>query len=186
MVVELAGDAPIIGGVGNSTFDLVALRPPAQLLYVELDGHGVVDRARPGPGAARPAGGRARRRRLDPDEPGLAGHRGHQRRDQPGACHLGQRRLGDHRRPAGCRQFGIDLEAVARGCGLCKTATVGDLDEFRSVFAEAHGRHAHAWTIVAESSPATRPYRPSKNCVALRDRFMAALSAELGHGVRAH
>ena len=33
--------------------------------------------------------------------------------------------------PAGS-PFGIDLEAVARGCGFRKTATVADLDAFRA------------------------------------------------------
>ena len=77
--------------------------------------------------------------------------------------------------PAGS-PFGVDLEAVARGCGFLRTATATDLNEFRTAFAEAMADSAHAWVIVARVESGDSPYRPSKNCVAIRDRFMAALA----------
>jgi thiamine pyrophosphate-dependent acetolactate synthase large subunit-like protein len=75
--------------------------------------------------------------------------------------------------PAGS-PFGVDLEAIARGCGFLKTAAVDTLDAFRDVFARAMADDK-AWVIVGNIAPGDSPYRPSKNCVWLRDRFMAAL-----------
>ena len=78
--------------------------------------------------------------------------------------------------PAGS-PFGVDLEAVARGCGFRKTATVDNLEDFRRVFAEAMA-DTEAWTIVGKIQAGDSPYRPGKNCVQLRDRFKAALLSE--------
>ena len=75
--------------------------------------------------------------------------------------------------PAGS-PFGVDLEAVARGCGFSRTATVDDVGAFRDVFAEAMADD-QPWVIVARIEPGDSPYRPSKNCVGLRDRFKASL-----------
>jgi thiamine pyrophosphate-dependent acetolactate synthase large subunit-like protein len=75
--------------------------------------------------------------------------------------------------PAGS-PFGVDLEVVARGCGFERTATAADLETFRHVFAEAMA-WGEAWVIVGKVNPGDSPYRPSKNCVWLRDRFKAAL-----------
>src|SRR5712691_12139402 len=75
--------------------------------------------------------------------------------------------------PAGS-PFGVDLEAVARGCGFLRTATVATLEDFGRVFAEAMA-DTEAWTIVGKVEPGDSPYRPSKNCVLLRDRFKSAL-----------
>jgi sulfopyruvate decarboxylase subunit beta len=76
--------------------------------------------------------------------------------------------------PAGS-PFGVDLEAVARGCGFLKTATVDDLQAFRTVFAQAMADN-QAWVIVGKIAAGDSPHRPSKNCVWLRDRFTAALA----------
>src|SRR3981081_846645 len=75
--------------------------------------------------------------------------------------------------PAGS-PFGVDLESVARGCGYRKTATVDDLAGFEAAFKEAMA-DSEAWTIVGKVEPGDSPYRPSKNCVLMRDRFKAAL-----------
>ena len=75
--------------------------------------------------------------------------------------------------PAGS-PFGVDLEAVARGCGFQQTATVNDVEALRAVVVEAMADD-QAWVIVGKISPGDSPYRPSKNCVWLRDRFSAAL-----------
>jgi len=77
--------------------------------------------------------------------------------------------------PAGS-PFGVDLEAVARGCGFQRTAAVTDLEAFRSACAEAMA-DTQAWAIVARVDPGDSPYRPSKNCVWLRDRFRTALES---------
>jgi thiamine pyrophosphate-dependent acetolactate synthase large subunit-like protein len=75
--------------------------------------------------------------------------------------------------PAGS-PFGIDLEVVARGCGFGRTATVASLDAFRDAFARAMADE-QPWLIVARIHAGDSPYRPSKNCVALRDRFADAV-----------
>jgi thiamine pyrophosphate-dependent acetolactate synthase large subunit-like protein len=75
--------------------------------------------------------------------------------------------------PAGS-PFGVDLEAVARGCGFLRTATVDDLEAFRHVFDEAMADD-QAWVIVGKISAGDSSHRPSKNCVWLRDRFKSAL-----------
>src|SRR5439155_26830688 len=76
--------------------------------------------------------------------------------------------------PAGS-PFGVDLEAVARGCGFLKTATVSDPTELRRVFGEAVD-DTQAWVIVGKITQGDSPYRPSKNCVWLRDRFRTSLA----------
>jgi hypothetical protein len=76
----------------------------------------------------------------------------------------------------------VDLEAVARGCGFARTATVQDLDSFRQVFAEAMA-DAQAWAIVGKVEPGDSPHRPSKNCIWLRDRFRTSLGPQ-GDGSR--
>jgi thiamine pyrophosphate-dependent acetolactate synthase large subunit-like protein len=78
--------------------------------------------------------------------------------------------------PAGS-PFGIDLETVARGCGIQRSTTVSDLGDFKRVFAEAM-HDTQAWVIVARIAPGDSPYRPSKNCIWLRDRFKTSLIAE--------
>jgi thiamine pyrophosphate-dependent acetolactate synthase large subunit-like protein len=75
--------------------------------------------------------------------------------------------------PAGS-PFGVNLEAVARGCGFSRTATVDDVAAFRDIFTEAMADD-QPWVIVARVEAGDSPYRPGKNCLALRDRFMSAL-----------
>ena len=76
--------------------------------------------------------------------------------------------------PAGS-PFGVDMETIARGCGFSRTATVDNLAAFRAVFAEAM-RGDEPWLIVAKVARGDSPHRPSKSCVALRDRFVDALT----------
>lgn len=75
--------------------------------------------------------------------------------------------------PAGS-PFGVDLEAVARGCGFGRTSTVDTLEDFRAVFAEAMADR-QSWVIVGRIAAGDSPYRPDKSCVALRDRFATSL-----------
>src|SRR5689334_21923916 len=175
LAVELANNQPIIGGVGNSTFDLVPFDRPnnfymwnsmgmassiglgvalarTDLRVIVLDGDGSI-LLNLGSLATEIASG--------------VGNLVHVIWDNGGWEITGGQ-------PAGS-PFGVDLETVARGCGFQQTATVHDLEAFRGVFAEAIADD-QAWVIVARVEAGDSPYRPSKNCVSLRDRFMAALS----------
>lgn len=174
VAVELAGDQPIIGGVGNSTFDLVPFDRP-QHFYM-WNSMGQASSIGLGLAIARPD---LRVVVLDGDGSILMNLGSLATEVTSGVGNLvhviwdngGWEVTGGQ--PAGS-PFGVNLEAVARGCGFQRTATVGDLDSFRAVFAEAMADD-QAWVIVGRIAPGDSPYRPSKNCIALRDRFMAGL-----------
>jgi thiamine pyrophosphate-dependent acetolactate synthase large subunit-like protein len=175
VVVELASaDTPIIGGVGNSTFDLVACDRPAN--FYMWNSMGMASSIALGVARARPD---LRPVVLDGDGSILMNLGSLATEVTSGVANLvhviwdngGWEITGGQ--PAGS-PFGVDLEAVARGCGFLRTATVADIDAFRTVLGEALADD-QAWVIVARIEPGDSPYRPSKNCIALRDRFMAAL-----------
>jgi thiamine pyrophosphate-dependent acetolactate synthase large subunit-like protein len=176
VAVELAGDAPIIGGVGNSTFDLVACDRPRN--FYMWNSMGMASSIALGLALARPE---LRVIVLDGDGSILMNLGSLATERAAGVDNLvhviwdngGWEITGAQ--PAGS-PFGIDLEHVARGCGFTHTATVDDLTSFREVFAQAMADADHAWAIVARIEPGDSPYRPSKNCIGLRDRFMAALA----------
>jgi thiamine pyrophosphate-dependent acetolactate synthase large subunit-like protein len=174
VAVELAGDAPIIGGVGNSTFDLVPFDRPRN--FYMWNSMGMASSIGLGLALARPD---LRIVVLDGDGSilmnlsSLATERAtrvtnlvHVIWDNGGWEITGGQ-------PAGS-PFGVDLEAVARGCGFVKTATIDDVSVFRDVFAEAMADD-QPWAIVGRIEPGDSPYRPGKNCIALRDRFRASL-----------
>jgi thiamine pyrophosphate-dependent acetolactate synthase large subunit-like protein len=175
IAVELAAGAPIIGGVGNSTFDLVPFDRP-QNFYM-WNSMGQASSIALGLALARPD---LRVIVLDGDGSILLNLSSLATEITCGVTNLvhviwdngGWEITGGQ--PAGS-PFGVDLEAVARGCGFQRTATVADLDTFRAAFAEAMADD-QAWVIVGKIGPGDSPYRPSKNCVALRDRFITALS----------
>jgi thiamine pyrophosphate-dependent acetolactate synthase large subunit-like protein len=177
IAVELAGDAPIIGGVGNSTFDLVASDRPSN--FYMWNSMGMASSIALGLALARPD---LRVVVLDGDGSILMNLSSLATERTAAADNLvhviwdngGWEITGGQ--PAGS-PFDVDLEVVGRGCGFRKTATVADLDEFRAAFGEAMADIANAWLIVARVAAGDSPYRPSKNCVGLRDRFMAALQA---------
>jgi thiamine pyrophosphate-dependent acetolactate synthase large subunit-like protein len=180
VVVDLAGEhTPIIGGVGNSTFDLVASDRP--LNFYMWNSMGLASSIALGVALARPD---LRVVVLDGDGSilmNLGSLATEISADVTNLVHViwdngGWEITGGQ--PAGS-PFGIDLEAVARGCGFPRTATVADLDAFRAVFVEAISDD-QPWVIVAKVEPGDSPYRPSKNCIALRDRFMDALQAARG------
>ena len=174
IAVELAGAAPIIGGVGNGTFDLVPF-DRAQNFYM-WNSMGQASSIGLGLAIARPD---LRVIVLDGDGSILMNLGSLATEVTSGVMNLvhviwdnaGWEITGGQ--PAGS-PFGIDLETVARGCGFQRTATVGDLDAFRAVFAEAMADD-QAWVIVGKIEQGDSPYRPSKNCIALRDRFMTGL-----------
>ena len=174
IAVELAGESPIIGGVGNSTFDLVACDRP-QNFYM-WNSMGQASSIGLGLALARPD---LRVVVLDGDGSILMNLGSLATEITSGVTNLvhviwdngGWEITGGQ--PAGS-PFGVDLEAVARGCGFQRTATVTDVRAFRAVFAEAMADNL-AWVIVGKIALGDSPYRPSKNCIALRDRFITAL-----------
>jgi thiamine pyrophosphate-dependent acetolactate synthase large subunit-like protein len=175
--VELAGQAPIIGGVGNSTFDLVACDRP-QNFYM-WNSMGMASSIALGVALARPD---LRVVVLDGDGSLLMNLGSLATERTAGADNLvhvvwdngGWEITGGQ--PAGS-PFGIDLETVARGCGFPRAETVSELADFRRVFAEAMADMRHAWAIVGRVAGGDSPYRPSKSCIGLRDRFTAALTS---------
>jgi thiamine pyrophosphate-dependent acetolactate synthase large subunit-like protein len=176
IAVELAGQAPIIGGVGNSTFDLVPFDRPAN--FYMWNSMGMASSIGVGLALARPD---LRVVVLDGDGSMLMNLSSLATERSSGVSNLvhviwdngGWEITGGQ--PAGS-PFGVDLEGVARACGFLKTATVDSLDAFRSVFAEAMADAGTAWTIVGKIAPGDSPHRPSKNCIWLRDRFKNALT----------
>ena len=176
IAVELSGDAPIVGGVGNSTFDLVAFDRPRN--FYMWNSMGMASSIALGLALARPD---LRVVVLDGDGSILMNLSSLATEITSGATNLvhiiwdngGWEITGGQ--PAGS-PFGVDLEAVARGCGFVRTATAANEETFRDAFTQAMADSEHAWVIVGKVEPGDSPYRPSKNCIALRDRFMAALS----------
>ena len=175
IAVELAGNQPIVGGVGNSTFDLVAWDRPAN--FYMWNSMGMASSIALGLAIARPD---LRIVVLDGDGSILMNLGSLATEHTAGVRNLvhviwdngGWEITGGQ--PAGS-PFGIDLEAIARGCGFERAATVDDLDAFRAVFADAMA-DTEPWVIVGKVASGDSPYRPSKNCVWLRDRFMTAVA----------
>jgi len=174
VAVELAGQAPIIGGVGNSTFDLVPFDRPRN--FYMWNSMGMASSIGLGLAIARPD---LRVIVLDGDGSILLNLSSLATEIASGVSNLvhviwdngGWEITGGQ--PAGS-PFGVDLAAIARGCGFPHTATVSDLDAFRAAFAEAMAA-TEPWAIVGKIAPGDSPHRPPKSCLALRDRFMAAL-----------
>jgi thiamine pyrophosphate-dependent acetolactate synthase large subunit-like protein len=177
IVVELSEDAPIVGGVGNSTFDLVPFDRPRN--FYMWNSMGMASSIALGLALARPD---LRIVVLDGDGSILMNLGSLATEVACGVTNLvhvvwdngGWEITGGQ--PAGS-PFGVDLETVARGCGFVRTAKVSDLQAFRGVFAEAIADSHHAWAIIGKIAAGDSPHRPSKNCIALRDRFMAALAS---------
>jgi thiamine pyrophosphate-dependent acetolactate synthase large subunit-like protein len=175
IAVELAGGSPIVGGVGNSTFDLIPFDRPAN--FYMWNSMGMASSIGLGLALARPD---LRVVVLDGDGSILMNLGSLATERAAGVTNLvhviwdngGWEITGGQ--PAGS-PFGVDLEAVARGCGFRKTASVDNVHAFRSVFAEAMA-DTEAWAIIGKVATGDSPYRPSKNCVWLRDRFAVAIS----------
>jgi thiamine pyrophosphate-dependent acetolactate synthase large subunit-like protein len=174
IAVELARDAPIVGGVGNSTFDLVPFDRPRN--FYMWNSMGMASSIGLGLALARPD---LRVVVLDGDGSILMNLGSLATEVSAGVTNLvhviwdngGWEITGGQ--PAGS-PFGIDLAGVARACGFLNTATVSDLEAFRTVFAEAIG-DSEPWVIVGKVEGGDSPYRPNKNCIALRDRFKTSL-----------
>src|SRR5438067_13652738 len=126
IAVEVAGEAPIVGGVGTSTFDLVAFDRPAN--FYMWNSMGMGSSIGQGLALARPD---LRVVVLDGDGSLLMnlGSLATARTNRvDNLVHVvwdngGWEITGGQ--PAGS-PFGVDLEAVARGCGYRRTARVSD------------------------------------------------------------
>src|SRR5918911_4075542 len=122
--VELAGSSPIVGGVGNSTFDLVACDRPAN--FYMWNSMGMASSIALGLALARPD---LRVVVLDGDGSILMNLGSLATEATSGVTNLvhvvwdngGWEITGGQ--PAGSA-FGVDLEVVGRGSGLRRTATV--------------------------------------------------------------
>jgi|SRR5215211_6124817 len=175
VAVELAGAAPIVGGVGNSTFDLVPFDRPQN--FLTWNSMGMAASIGLGVALARPD---LRIIVLDGDGSILMNLSSLATECASGVTNLvhvvwdngGFEITGGQ--PAGS-PFGVNLEAVARGCSYRHTATVDTIEAFTAVFIEAMADGLASWLIVGKVAPGDSPYRPSKNCVWLRDRFQTAL-----------
>src|ERR1051326_4315989 len=137
VVVELAGEAPIIGAIGNNTFDLVPFDRPGN--FYMWNSMGMASSIGLGLALVRPD---LRVVILDGDGSVLMNLASLATERATGVANLvhviwdngGWQITGGQ--PAGS-PFGVDLEAVARGCGFSRTSTVTDLGPFREAFAEA-------------------------------------------------
>lgn len=180
VVVELAGDSPIVGGVGNSTFDLVPFDRPRN--FYMWNSMGMASSIGVGLALARPD---LRVIVLDGDGSVLMNLSTLATERSVGLDNLvhviwdngGWEITGGQ--PVGS-PFGVDLEGVARACGYARTATVDSLEDLRISFQQAMSDRDTGWTIVARIAAGDSLHRPSKNCVAVRDRFMAALQSGEG------
>jgi thiamine pyrophosphate-dependent acetolactate synthase large subunit-like protein len=178
IIVELSADAPIVGGVGNSTFDLVPFDRSRN--FYMWNSMGMASSIALGLALARPD---LRVVVLDGDGSILMNLGSLATEVTSGVRNL-VHVIWDNGaweitggQPAGS-PFGVDLEAVARGCGFVRTASVESLEELRRVFVQAMADNTQAWVIVGKIEPGDSPHRPPKNCIALRDRFMQAIAAE--------
>lgn len=178
IVTEVVGDAPIIGSVGNATFDLSAFDRPTNF-YI-WNSMGMASSIALGLALARPD---LRVVCLDGDgallmnlgsiaTAAMAGVRNlvHVVWDNGGWDITGGQ-------PAGT-SFGTDLEMVARGSGFEKTARASDLASFRQTMVSAISDHER-WFIVAHIEPGSSSFRPSKNLTYVRDRMIQSVAAML-------
>jgi phosphonopyruvate decarboxylase len=176
LVTELVGDAPIIGSVGNATFDLSAFDRPANF-YI-WNSMGMASSIALGLALARPD---CRVVILDGDGALLMNLGSLATAAMAGVQNVvhivwdngswditgGQ--------PAGS-SFGIDFEMIARGCGFTRTADVRDLESLRRAVTDAMN-DLDRWFIVARVAPGSSSHRPSKNLSHIRDRTRAAVAA---------
>ena len=69
---------------------------------------------------------------------------------------------------------GTDLEAAARAMSIERTATVNTEQELSAALARAR-EEAGPWVIVAKVTETAHPYHQPFDCVAIKQRFMAAI-----------
>ena len=177
LVLELAGRLPIVSSVGNATFDLYAADHDRQPNFYLWNSMGMAASVGLGLALARPD---LRVVVLDGDGALLMNLGSLATATMAGAKNLvhvvwdngGWEITGGQ--PAGTSS-GIDLEAVARGCGFRCTATVDDLDGFRTLFSEAV-QAQESWFIRARvANTGAAHERPTKTLTLIRERFMQSL-----------
>lgn len=72
---------------------------------------------------------------------------------------------------------GADLEAAARAMGITATATVRTQDDLTRSIARTRAE-AGPWVIVAKVDESAPTVKPPQDCVAIKNRFMAALGVD--------
>ncbi len=178
MAAELAGANPIVGSVGNATFDLYGVADRPENFYI-WNSMGMASSIGLGLALARPD---KRVIVLDGDGSLLMNLSSLPTETMAGVTNLvhvvwdngGWEITGAQ--PAGTA-FGVDLAAIARGAGYRQAVTVDTLDDFRAAFAQAM-QASEAWFICARiENTGALHVRPSKTLTRLRDRFMEALAS---------
>jgi thiamine pyrophosphate-dependent acetolactate synthase large subunit-like protein len=184
LIVELAGDAPIIASLGHPAYDLFAAGDRPQNFYT-WGSMGLASSVGLGLALARPD---ARVIVLDGDGSLL--------------MNLGSLATIGLLRPANLvvvvmdnqeyattggqptpTAHGADLEAVARAMGIAATATVRNEDELRNVARSFQGRDRGAESpapqgpvfIVAKVQESAPTAKPPLDCVFIKQRFMSAI-----------
>ena len=176
VVIEVVGSAPIIGAVGNATFDLSAFDRPTN--FYMWNSMGMASSVALGLALARPD---LRIVCLDGDGALLMNLGSLATTSMSGVRNLvhvvwdngGWDITGGQ--PAGS-PFGVDLEMIARGSGFARTATVKDLDAFRGAL-ESAMRDDERWCIVAHIESGSSSFRPSKDAAFIRDRMTREVAA---------
>lgn len=175
LVVELAGNEPIVASLGNPAFDLSAFDRPRN--FYLWNSMGMASSLGLGLAIACP---QSRVIVLDGDGALLMNLSSLATASMAGVTNLihvvwdngGWEITGDQ--PAG-RSFGIDLEVIARGCGFSHTARVDTLEALREAFKEAIQARERRF-IQAIIAPGGSVHRPPRRALAIRDRFMAAMA----------
>jgi thiamine pyrophosphate-dependent acetolactate synthase large subunit-like protein len=184
LIVELAGDAPIIASLGHPAYDLFAAGDRPQNFYT-WGSMGLASSVGLGLALARPD---AHVIVLDGDGSLL--------------MNLGSLATIGLLRPANLvvvvmdnqeyattggqptpTAHGADLEAVARAMGIAATATVRNEDELRNVARSFQGRDRGAESpapqgpvfIVAKVQESAPTAKPPLDCVFIKQRFMSAI-----------
>lgn len=175
--LELAGDAPAIGGVGNATFDLMTVERP-QNFYM-WNSMGMASSIGLGVALAQP---NQRVLIFDGDASVLynlscfatarmAGVRNlvHVIWDNGGWEITGGQTAGT--------AHGIDLAGVALASGFGRAERVDTLEAFQQRFAEALADTC-SWAIVAVTMPGNSSLRMPKHLIQTRDLFRAAVTGQ--------
>ena len=131
LVAKLKHEEAVIGGIGNTNFDLWAAGHRPQNFYM-LGSMGLAFPIALGVALAQPKSPRlrARRRRLAVDATGLAVDDRDAGAEKPHHGGDGQRHLPDHRRAADAGAAVADIVAIAVASGLANSAWAADEEDF--------------------------------------------------------
>ena len=179
LVGQLKRDEAVVGGIGNTNFDLWASGQRPQNFYM-LGSMGLAIPIALGVAhrAAAAARDRARRRRLAADAARLPRHRRDAVAEKPDHRGFGQRHLPDHRRRSRRRApSAADLVAIARGAGIANSAWAADEDDFDRLFAAAL-QNGGPSLIVVRTDDKPGVGATDRDPVQIRERFMHGLGVK--------